>query len=347
MELINRYIAEVGRHLPEKTRIDIEQEIRSLLEDRLEDHSRKTGKPVDEDMVVEVLKEYSPPPKLAAAYQPERFLIGPKTFPAFMTVVKIVLPIILILAALGFGLQLGRTELDSQDIVSTFTEGISGMIDSIFSALGIIVLVFAILERTLPEFKSKSLDSVVEGEWDPRKLPKPAPSPEKVKFAGLSIEIAITVIALTLFNFYPEIIAVSTRFAGEWRSAPLLSDIFYERYLPWLSLIWGVQIILNVVLISRGRWEPVTTWIYLAVKTATIMLALVILAGPSITALTASDLASFGSLALEQAELIVNIIRQVVRWALIIAVIASGVDIISTAWKQLFKKSSVNVLTTS
>ena len=36
MSLINRYIAEVGRHLPEKDRSDIEAEIRSTLEDMLE-----------------------------------------------------------------------------------------------------------------------------------------------------------------------------------------------------------------------------------------------------------------------------------------------------------------------
>ena len=35
MKLIDRYIAEVGRHLPRKQRADIEAEIRSTLEDIL------------------------------------------------------------------------------------------------------------------------------------------------------------------------------------------------------------------------------------------------------------------------------------------------------------------------
>ena len=37
MELIDRYVREVGRHLPRKNRADIETELRSLLVDNLED----------------------------------------------------------------------------------------------------------------------------------------------------------------------------------------------------------------------------------------------------------------------------------------------------------------------
>ena len=39
MSLIDRYIAEVGRHLPEKNRKDIEAEIRSMLEDMIDENS--------------------------------------------------------------------------------------------------------------------------------------------------------------------------------------------------------------------------------------------------------------------------------------------------------------------
>ena len=67
MEMIELYVKEVGRHLPEKMRSDIEQEIRSTIEDTLEDESRQQGRPVDEAMVVEVLKRMGPPRKVEAA----------------------------------------------------------------------------------------------------------------------------------------------------------------------------------------------------------------------------------------------------------------------------------------
>ena len=41
MNLIDRYIAEVGRHLPEKDRSDIEAEIRSMMEDMLEERRER------------------------------------------------------------------------------------------------------------------------------------------------------------------------------------------------------------------------------------------------------------------------------------------------------------------
>ena len=50
--LIDTYVSEVGRRLPEKTRSDIQAEIRSILQDMLEERSQKTGKPVDEEMTL-------------------------------------------------------------------------------------------------------------------------------------------------------------------------------------------------------------------------------------------------------------------------------------------------------
>jgi hypothetical protein len=36
MELVDRYVHEVGRHLPRRSRNDIETELRSTIEDTLE-----------------------------------------------------------------------------------------------------------------------------------------------------------------------------------------------------------------------------------------------------------------------------------------------------------------------
>jgi len=41
--LIDNYVSEVGRRLPRKTRSDIEAEIRSILQDMLDERSQKTG----------------------------------------------------------------------------------------------------------------------------------------------------------------------------------------------------------------------------------------------------------------------------------------------------------------
>ena len=55
MNLIDRYVTEVGKHLPRKNRVDIEAELRSTLEDMLEDRSKQTGRQADEALAAELL----------------------------------------------------------------------------------------------------------------------------------------------------------------------------------------------------------------------------------------------------------------------------------------------------
>ena len=106
MNLIDRYVREIGRRLPQISRADIEKEIRSALEDMLDDRSKKESRAIDEEMTVAVVKEYGNPEKVAASYLPERYLIGPQLFPIFWLVTQIVFAVLtaLTVVALGFAL---------------------------------------------------------------------------------------------------------------------------------------------------------------------------------------------------------------------------------------------------
>ena len=94
MNLIDKYIAEVGKHLPRKNRADIEAEIRSTLEDMLEERKQATGE-VEDKAVIELLKEYGAPRDVAASYTGPRYLIGPRVYPTFELVTKIVVAVLL------------------------------------------------------------------------------------------------------------------------------------------------------------------------------------------------------------------------------------------------------------
>ena len=86
MKLIDLYVAEVGRHLPLKQRADIETELRSALEDAVEDEAHTQNRPADEALAAEVLRRYGPPEKTAASYLPPRYLVGPELFPRYVKV---------------------------------------------------------------------------------------------------------------------------------------------------------------------------------------------------------------------------------------------------------------------
>jgi hypothetical protein len=342
MELVTRYVSEVGRHLPEKTRADLEKEIRSLIEAALDDRSRKTGRPVDEDSIVEVLKEFGPPDKMAASYLPERYLIGPQLFPAFINVVKIALPIVLILAGLGMAVRLGTSDLQLKFIIDAFAEGIAEMFNTVLQVLGTIVLVFALLEYFVPGLKARTLPKgvglpSVTKEWDPRALPKVAPAPQKVGVVGLSVEIAFTVVAIVIFNFYPQLIGIG--YSGDrWVSIPVLAEVFFTRYLFWLNIVWALQIVLDAVVIGRGRWETGSGWFYVAVKAMSVVINLAMLTGPSLIGLTAATLAANSSMGMDTAKLLVDMLTQAVKWGLILGVVFGSIDLIKQVFRLLFQQ---------
>jgi hypothetical protein len=342
MELVNRYVSEVGRHLPVKTRADLEKEIRSLIEAALDDRSHKSGRPVDEEMVVEVLKEFGPPEKMAASYLPERYLIGPQLFPAFITVVRIALPIIIILAGLGFAVAVGQSDLTPGFVVEAFAKGIAELFGTALQVFANIVLVFALLEYFVPGLKAKTLPRGVDlqsitKEWDPRTLPKPAPAPQKVGVVGLSVEIAFTVVAIVIFNFYPQLIGVG--YSGtEWVSLPVLAEVFFTRYLPWLNIYWVLQIVLDAIVLGRGRWELGTGWFYVGVKAMSVIINLAMLTGPSLIGLTAATLAANSAMGIDTATLLVDILHQVVKWGLILGVVFGSLDLIKQAFRLVFQK---------
>lgn len=104
MNLIDRYITEIGKHLPHKSRADIQAEIRSTLEDML-DERRQAKAEVDEPMVVALLKEYGPPQEVASRYQTHQhqYLIGPRMFPIFTLVTRVVFSVLVALSLIGLG----------------------------------------------------------------------------------------------------------------------------------------------------------------------------------------------------------------------------------------------------
>jgi hypothetical protein len=88
MNLLDRYIQEVGRFLPRVKRRDIQAELRSSLVDTLED---RFGKEQSDDQVAELLKEFGNPREVAASYHPQgQYLIGPGLYPLFTMVAGIV-----------------------------------------------------------------------------------------------------------------------------------------------------------------------------------------------------------------------------------------------------------------
>ncbi len=326
MNLIERYIQHVGKHLPEKSREDVKREIRSLLEDTLEDRSRELGRPADEAMTVGVLKEFGRPEKMAASYTPERYLIGPRLFPIFSLVVKIVTSVMLAIALVKLFVGLGQPDPNfPRLLLQTFFE----FVGSIITSLGNVVVVFAILQYFMPELGQELGD---EKDWDPLKMEK-VEEDDQINRVEMIFGITFSVIGLALFNFFPELLGFSYVKDGAWVFLPALSQAFFG-YLPWINIIWGVEILLNLFLLIRGQWQDATRWLSTAIKVATITLSGSMLAGPSLVGLSPQDLVASGSdFALENAETLVSMFELGIKGTLVLII---GIEVIEIA-RRIYK----------
>jgi hypothetical protein len=243
---------------------------------------------------------------------------------------------VLILGLIGLGVSLGKLQATPGGWLEAIAQGAASLFGSVITAVGMIALVFAVIERTVPEVGSRMKPMK---EWDPRSLLKITP-PDHIKIGSLVVEIFFTTLGLIIFNFFPNSVNIgyypygawSVSFAGSTQGAAwsttLLSQAFFS-YLPALDVIWVLSIILNILLLSMNRWQTWSRWAFIGLKALTLGLAVVMLIGPSLIAVTASSLLSAGfPTTLETAGLLVSLLNQAVKLALGLTVIFSSVDII-------------------
>jgi hypothetical protein len=89
MELLDRYLQAVKKHLPWQRQDDILAELRANLESQLEDQEAEIGRPLTAAEVETWLKQIGPPMMVAARYQKQQYVIGPAVFPMYWYVLRL------------------------------------------------------------------------------------------------------------------------------------------------------------------------------------------------------------------------------------------------------------------
>jgi hypothetical protein len=280
MELINRYVHQVGRRLPKRLRGDVEEELRSLLMDALEERTGGTAEAFSEDDQAAVLEEFGPPQEMAAKYQPQpKYIIGPKVYQLYLVVAAaiggagLVASIVTTAVSIIYG---GASEASSLELLGRALELFFGIF---LSGIGSATLVFAVLERVIPGNELKLDD---DEKWDPRSLPV-IEEGKQVKTTNLIVGTAFTALLLVLFLVFPDSIRGFYYDNSGWHSTPaFLSAAFYDLYLPFMATRWGLTIILNLVLLRQRRWQLGTRIADFFLKGFDIFILAWLLVGPSI-----------------------------------------------------------------
>ncbi len=335
MNLIDRYVTEVGKNLPRKNHLDIEAELRSTLEDMLEDRAQQTGRPVDEELAEELLQEYGAPRKVAATYQTHPYLIGPRMFRIYTLVLKIVLFAVTLGLSIATIVSVISGNMTSPELLQSLIDFVAGLISALLAAFGNVTLVFAILERVLPasEFEDKE-------KWTPAELTK-VPDPGQVKMGDMIASIVFTVAALIIFNLYPQIVGIWNIENEEWVQIVGLSEAFF-RYLPWINLSAALTISLDIWLLQKGIWSALTRWLHIGLQVVGIAIAAAMLNGPSLITFYSTSIDAETGIALTK------IFSAMIPVVLIIVIVTSVIEIVKDVMHMLrpgkaaypFEKSS-------
>ncbi|MFO7663239.1 MAG: hypothetical protein R6X18_11695 [Chloroflexota bacterium] len=240
-DLVERYVRQVGRYLPKDERKEIENELRSLISDQLDD--RYKGAPTKAD-VVEVLAEFGEPRRMAASYGREQYLIGPELYPILIWVLQrgwVLIPVIVVL----FKVTLALVTAQEATLLGLFLETLFLVAQAVFIFTGIVVLLFAVIQYTGVEIDRP------EQAFNPLDLP-PADDGAAVDRADAAFSMAFDAFGALILFYFLRVGGLTLRFN--------LSDPGDVIPVPagWLVvlIITSIgQILTNLAALRRGRWS--------------------------------------------------------------------------------------------
>jgi hypothetical protein len=277
MELLDRYLNAVRFWLPPAQQDDIIAELGDDIRTQIEEREATLGRTLDDDDVAAILKQRGHPMLMASRYLPQRSLIGPVLYPAYVVVLRIVLLWVMVPV---FVLIVGPI------VIATAENPTIGAVQTVWNlamaevfTLGVVTLVFAILERRpLRELET----------WDPRKLPyvpKTTPSldagkpiPRATAIADFILGVVFTGVWLRLAWYRAgfDLDVLHVTLAPVWNVAygAFLLTCLGGIALGWTSLVWPswirlrstIRIVIDAVtvgaagvLASAGTWWMLTS----------------------------------------------------------------------------------------
>jgi len=292
MELINLYLEEVRQQLPLKNREDILREIQSTLMDMIEDRNPSPGQDLSRESVMAVLREFGSPQQVARQYSTQNVLIGPRMYPLYLQVLKIVLIVIGAVNLVGIIIAIVTPSNLEVGVFETIAQILGGLFSSLFTGFGIVTLSFASIERTTPRDWRFDLDQ----EWQPEQLLRKKDK-QQISIPGLAIEITLSLIFIALLNFFLDRIGIYFLGDSGWVSTPILNNNF-TRYIPWITASAVLDIALNLYLIRKGVWDNLSVLAKVFINLFKTAISFAIISGPAFITISSSALET---LSLDQA----------------------------------------------
>jgi hypothetical protein len=236
--LTDRYIQAVIRTIPEQQRGDVAAELRGSIADQLE--ARLAAGGALDDAERDLLNELGDPDKLAAGYADRPLhLIGPRYYLEWWRLLKLLLAIVVPLAA--FGIALGQT-LAGTPIGGIIGSTIGGAITVAVHLAFWTALVFALVERS-----DEARTAIAPWTVDRLRAENPYTGARFVDMIVSVVFLAIAAVALV----WDQLVG-AVYLGGRWMS--FLSPELWPWWAGALLIAIGIDAVLLIVVFLAGRW---------------------------------------------------------------------------------------------
>jgi hypothetical protein len=195
------------------------------------------------------------------------------------------------------------------------------------SVLGAIVVVFYGLQYFDVHLAKPSQ------EWNPRELPV-VDTKNEIKRAGTIFDIALKLLILAVLLLYPTYIGIVLM-----PGTPIWSDPVLTTYMPLIVAALVAGLLVDIVLLWRGRWQPGTRLAKIIANLFSIVVIAVLISGHVAWFAQQGVTGFFGLLedlpagTASQGELTLTFAMYLVQWGLIIALIITVIETIEIGYR--------------
>ena len=242
-ELVEKYLYDVVRRLPKKQQEDIKQELRTLIEDMLEERND-----INDDIIIEsyeekvyfVLNQLGDPAVLARSYSGgQDSLISGEYYNSYCYILKIVLVCTLVgLVISNIVSAIVHVVESEMAIASAFNDMINiGMIPMVLiQVFGFITLAYAVMERNQIRVKETA------AKWTPEKLPEIPGKKAKVSRIESVVGIVFGALFIILLTFAPQLLGAWIQRDDSITSIPIFNLSIWGMVLPFfiISIMCGM-----------------------------------------------------------------------------------------------------------
>lgn len=239
MDLLERYLGAIARHLPDRQKADVTAELRDVLLSQIEEEEERLGRPQTREELEALLIRFGHPLTVSGRYRKVQHLIGPEIFPFWWAAIKATLGVILAVWVVMtlFIILSGEHFAPGRDSSE------ASLIGVLVFAFGAITLVCALIERY---GKTAFLKK-----WKPSRLPPPE-GKTKSRFERV-LEIGMTTIAILWWtgvirfrDFLPDYV-MSVELGPVWKSFywPILAYFGLELAMNLIALALPGRVVLN------------------------------------------------------------------------------------------------------